>query len=103
MQIEFCAAWVDQDLAGVVVEKEGDVHALGRHHYPLIVPAAAFPLLHYAAIVITGTPGDGCNHIVRTDGEATQLDHAERCAPNFRNWSVEDEVTALEKAEALKE
>jgi len=103
MEIEFGAARVNHHLAGVVVEKEGHVHALGGHFDPLAASTLAFPLPGHGAVVVTGSLCDGRNHGVRADGEAAEFDHAERSAANFRNWRVKDEVTALEQAEALEE
>src|SRR5712671_3219133 len=102
MQVEFGAAGVDHDFAGVVIEKERHVHALGGHFDPLAASAATLPLPGYGAVVVTGALCDRRDHGVRADGEAAQFDHAKRCAANFRNWSVEDEMTALEQAEALE-
>src|SRR5882672_4111064 len=99
MQLEFGAAGIDHDLAGVVVEEERHVHALGGHFDPLAASAATLPLPGYGAVVVTGALGDRRDHSVRADGEAVKFHHAERRATNFRNWSVEDEMTALEQAE----
>src|SRR5712691_10562761 len=103
MEIEFGAPWVDHYFAGIVVEEERHVHALGGYLDPLATPAAAFPFPGYCAVVVAGALGDGRKHSVRADGKAAQFDHAERCAANFRNRGVENEVPALKQTEALKE
>ncbi len=68
MQVEIGAAGVDHDLAGVVVEKERDVHALGGYLDPLLVFAALLPLPDERAVAVAGAGGDGCDHGVGSDG-----------------------------------
>jgi len=103
MDIQIGAPRVDQHFAGVVIQKEGNVHALSRHLDPRAASASTFPLPGDGAVVIAGVLGNGCQHSIRTDGEAAKFNHPERCAANFRDWRIEDKVTALKQAEALKE
>ena len=102
MQVEFGAARVDHDFAGVVVEKEGDVHALGGHLDPLAASALALPFPDYGAVVVAGALGDGRDHCIRSNGVAAEFHHSHGCAANFGNRSVEDEVPALQQAEAIE-
>jgi hypothetical protein len=54
-------------------------------------------------VVIAGAGRDGGDHGVGTDGQTAEFDHSEGSAANLRNRRVEDEVTAPQQAEALKE
>src|SRR6202034_3130902 len=103
MEVEFCPAWVDHDLASIVVEKEGHVHALGGYFDPLAASALAFPLPDNGAVVIAGALGDGCEKRVWSNGEAAEFDHAHGCAANLGNGRVENQLPALQDAEAVKE
>src|SRR6202040_1538230 len=102
MDIQIGAARVDQHLASVVIQKEGNVHALGSHLDPLAAFAATFPLPCDSAVVIARARGNGRQHSIGTDGEAAEFDDPERCAANLRNRRVEDKVAAQKQAEALK-
>src|SRR5258708_598163 len=66
MEIKIGAARVDQHFAGVVIEKERHVHALGGNLYPLATFAAAFPLPCHGAVVVASALGNGRHYGVRT-------------------------------------
>src|SRR5271156_1230859 len=103
MQIEFGTPWVDHDFAGVVVEKEGYMHALRGHLDPLLAASPAFPLPDQRAEVITRALGDGRDHRIRSHGEAAEFDHSHGCATNLGDGSIENQVPALQHAEAIEE
>ena len=54
-------------------------------------------------MVVAGAGRDGGDHGVGSDGEAVEFDHPHGGAANLGNWRVEDQVTALQEAEALDE
>lgn len=102
MEIEFGAARVDHDFAGVVVEKERDVCALGGYLHPRVVATLALPLPDDRAKEVARAFGDRCDYGVWSGSLAIQFDHAHGCAANFGNRSVENEVPALQQAEAVE-
>jgi len=57
VEIEFGAARVDQNLSGIVVEKEGKMHALGGDLNPLAASVLTFPI-----------PRPGCGSSSRSAG-----------------------------------
>ena len=103
MQVEFGAAGVDHDLAGVVIEKEGHVHTLGSNLDPLVASASTFPLPDDGAVVVARPLRDGRRHRVWPHGEAAEFDHADRGAAYFGDRGVEDEVPAAQQTEAVEE
>ena len=103
MQVEVGAARVDHHSAGVVVEKKWQVHALGGYLHPFTAAAFPFPFPDYGAEVIARARGDGREHGVRSHGLPAEFDHPDGCAANFGEWSVEDELPALQEAEAIEE
>ena len=103
MQVEVGAARVDHDRCGVVVQKKRNMHALSGHLDPFTASALALPFPDEATVVIAGAGRDGGDHGVGTDGQTAEFDHSEGCAANLGNRRVENEVTALQQAKALKE
>ena len=103
MEIEFGAAGVDQDFAGKVVEKERHVHALGGDLHPLVVLALALPLPDQGAEVITRVAANGGEHGKRAGGEAGEFDHAHGRTADAGSGRVENQLPALQQAEALIE
>jgi len=100
VEIEFGAARVDQNLSGIVVEKEGKMHALGGDLNPLAASVLTFPFPDQGAEVVAGALGDRSNHGMRTNGEPAEFDHTHGCAANFGNRRVEDEAPTLQQAES---
>ncbi len=103
MQIEFGSARVDHDFGGIVVEKEWHMHALGSDLYPLAASTAAFPFPDESAVEIARALGYRRDQGVRSDSKTTKFDHPHGCTANFGDWCVENELTALQQAEALNE
>lgn len=71
------------------------MHTFIGDHYPLAAPASAFPFPDDCAVVVAGAAGDRGDQRVRPCGEAIQLDHPERRAPNLRGWRVENQMPLL--------
>ena len=102
MQIQFRAARVDHDLAGIVVEKKRNVHALGSHFDPLLAPATLLPFPSHGAVVETIALGNGRIDGVRAGGQAAEFDHSEGGAANLGDRRVENKPPSLQQPEALK-
>ena len=83
MKVEFGVARVDHHLAGIVVDEERHVVALGRYLDPRFASALLFPLPDDGAMEITGALGDGRGDGVRPDGESADFDQAQRSTANF--------------------
>src|ERR1700722_17012167 len=102
MQVEFGAARIDHHIASVVVEKEGNVHALRGYLNPPVAAALPLPLPDDGAEVVARALGDGRDDSVWSGGQATEFDHPHGCAPDFRNRSIKDEASTFEQAEAIE-
>ena len=103
VQVEVGSARIDQHASRIVVNEERHVHALPGHLDPLFILAALFVLPHERAVVVAGARCDGCNHGVRTDGEAADFNHSHRGAANLRERSIENQPPALQQLKSIEE
>jgi len=103
VQVEIGATGVDQHAAGVVVDEERQVHTIADDLDPLLILAVLFVLPDQSAEVVTGAPGDGRDHGVRTHGLATDFNHSHGGAAKLRERSVKNQAAALQQAESVNE
>lgn len=101
MQIEFGPRRVDQNFAGIVVDKEPYMPRFRGNFHPLSAPAALLPLPCNCSVEVTFTFADRRDDRVWTSRQPTDLDQPQRCAPHFRDRSIENKVPPLEEKKSL--
>ena len=103
VQIEFGAARINQEFAGVVVEKKRDVKDFFGDFFPVIIASGLVALPGYGSIVEAGQTGDRSMQSERAGREAADLDEAERGAPDFRLRCRQQQTATSKQLESANE
>ena len=77
VNVEVGAARVNENASGIVIEKKGDVHALGGDFDPLLILVTFFQFPSVGAVVVAGHFSHGRDHGVGPDSQTADFNHAE--------------------------
>ena len=103
VQIEFCATRINQEFAGVVVEKERDVKDFLGNFFPVMIAIRLVALPGYCSVIEAGQSGDRSMQSERPGRETADLDKPERGTSNFRLRRGLEQAAASQQLKAANE